>query len=197
MEMDAMRETIGHAPIDLDRRDQLLASAMREAGKVGIARVVIRTKEQLVAIRPVGDVLAMATMNFADEVVDPDSFDEAPGDDVDATKRELEMASQLVNSLTAEFKPEKYHDEYREAVLDMIEKKSEGQEIVLQPAEEPEKVPDLMAALEASLAAAKEDGGDGAAAKPRRRQRASASNGADGAKNRSSSGRGSRSKSKS
>ncbi len=147
---------------------KLLASAMREAGKVGIARVVIRTKEQLVAIRPVGDVLAMATMNFADEVVDPDSFDEAPGDDVDATKRELEMASQLVNSLTAEFKPENYHDEYREAVLDMIEKKAEGQEIVLQPAEEPEKVPDLMAALEASLAAAKKGGGDGG--KPSRKR---------------------------
>jgi DNA end-binding protein Ku len=140
---------------------KLLADAMREASKVAIARVVIRTKEQLVAIRPVGDVLAMATMNFADEVVDPDSFDEAPGEDVDTTKRELEMARQLIDSLTAEFEPTKYHDEYREAVLDMIERKSEGEEIVLQPAaEEPEKVPDLMAALEASLAAAKKDGGE-------------------------------------
>src|SRR2546423_4185103 len=138
---------------------KLLADAMKDAGKVAIARVVIRTKEQLVAIRPLGDVLAMATMNFADEVVDPDSFDEAPGDDVDTTKRELDMARQLINSLTAEFKPENYQDEYREAVLDMIEKKAEGQEIVLQPAEEPEKVPDLMAALEASLASAKKDGG--------------------------------------
>jgi DNA end-binding protein Ku len=138
---------------------KLLADAMKDAGKVAIARVVIRTKEQLVAIRPLGDVLAMATMNFADEVVDPDSFDEAPGDDVDTTKRELDMARQLIESLTADFDPEKYHDEYREAVLDMIERKAEGEEIVLQPAEEPEKVPDLMAALEASLAAAKEDGG--------------------------------------
>jgi DNA end-binding protein Ku len=139
---------------------KLLANAMREASKVAIARVVIRTKEQLVAIRPVGDVLAMATMNFADEVVDPDSFDDAPGDDVDTTKRELEMARQLIDSLTAEFEPTKYHDEYRDAVLDLIERKSEGEEIVLQPAaEEPERVPDLMAALEASLAAAKKDGG--------------------------------------
>jgi DNA end-binding protein Ku len=141
---------------------KLLADAMREANKVAVARVVIRTKEQLVAIRPVGDVLAMATMNFADEVVDPDSFDEAPGEDVDTTKRELEMARQLIDSLTAQFEPNKYHDEYREAVLDLIERKSEGEEIVLQPAaEEPERVPDLMAALEASLAAAKkDDGGD-------------------------------------
>ena len=177
---------------------KLLVTAMENAGKVAIARVVIRTKEQLVALRPLGDVLAMATMNFHDEVVDPESFDEAPGVEVDTSKREVDMAKQLIDSLTAkEFDPEKYHDTYREAVLDMIEKKAEGQEIVLQPVEEPEKVPDLMAALEASLAAAKEDGGDGAAAKPRRRQRASASNGADGAKKRSSSGRGSRSKSKS
>src|SRR5207302_8338580 len=131
-----------------------------------IARVVIRTKEQLVAIRPLGDVLAMATMNFADEVVDPDSFDETPGDDVDATKREVDMARQLIDSLTAdEFDPEKYHDTYRQAVLDLIEKKAEGEEIVFQPTEEPEKVPDLMAALEASLAAAKKDGGDGDGAK--------------------------------
>ena len=139
---------------------KLLADAMKDANKVAIARVVIRTKEQLVAIRPVGDVLAMATMNFADEVVDPESFDEAPGEEVDTTKRELDMARQLIDSLTADFEPEKYHDEYREAVLDLIEKKSEGQEIVLQPAEEPERVPDLMAALEASLAAVKDDGGE-------------------------------------
>jgi len=146
---------------------KLLADAMKDANKVAIARVVIRTKEQLVAIRPLGDVLAMATMNFADEVVDPDSFDETPGEDIDTTKRELDMARQLIDSLTADFDPEKYHDEYREAVLELIEKKADGEEIVLQPAEEPEKVPDLMAALEASLAAAKQDGGgeDGSAAK--------------------------------
>ena len=178
---------------------KLLVTAMEKAGKVAIARVVIRTKEQLVAIRPLGDVLAMATMNFHDEVVDPESFDEAPGEDVEATKREVDMAQQLIDSLTAEeFDPERFHDTYREAVLDMIEKKAEGQEIVLQPAEEPEKVPDLMAALEASLATAKKDGGDGTAEKPRRRRSTTASNGADGSKKAASgSGRGSRSKSKS
>jgi DNA end-binding protein Ku len=176
---------------------KLLVTAMQDAAKVAIARVVIRTKEQLVAIRPVGDVLAMATMNFHDEVVDPDSFDEAPGEDVEATKREVDMAKQLIDSLTAEqFEPEKFHDEYREAVLEMIEKKADGEEIVLQPAEEPEKVPDLMAALEASLAAAKKDGDDGAAAKPRRR-RATASNGSGGGSKKKSSGSGGRSRSKS
>jgi DNA end-binding protein Ku len=140
---------------------KLLSDAMKDANKVAIARVVIRTKEQLVAIRPLGDVLAMATMNFADEVVDPDSFDEAPGEDIDTTKRELDMARQLIESLTAEFEPSKYHDEYREAVLQLIEQKAEGKEVVIQPVEEPERVPDLMAALEASLAAAKKDDGGG------------------------------------
>src|ERR671927_1673017 len=115
---------------------KLLVDAMKDANKVAIARVVIRTKEQLVALRPLGDVLAMATMNFADEVVDPESFDETPGEDVDTSKRELDMARQLIESLTAEFEPTKYHDEYREAVLDLIERKSEGEEIVLQPAAE-------------------------------------------------------------
>jgi DNA end-binding protein Ku len=159
---------------------KLLVAAMQEANKVAIARVVIRTKEQLVALRPLGDVIAMATMNFADEVVDPDSFDDAPGDDVDTAKREVDMARQLIESLTAEFDPTRYHDTYREAVLDMIEKKADGQEIVMQPAEEPEKVPDLMAALEASLANAKK--GDGKAAASRPRKKSASANGAAGKK---------------
>jgi DNA end-binding protein Ku len=140
---------------------KLLVEAMKEADKVAIARVVIRTKEQLVAIRPVGEILAMASMNFADEVVDPDSFDEAPGEDVDTSKREIQMAQQLIDSLTSDFEPDKYEDTYRERVLQLIEAKADGQEIAIQPAEEPEPVPDLMAALEASLAAAKKDKGSG------------------------------------
>ena len=142
---------------------KLLVEAMKESGKVAIARVVIRTKEQLVAIRPVGDVLSMASMNFADEVISPESFDEAPGDEIETRKREVEMAQQLIDSLTSEFDPDRYHDTYRERVLEMIEAKAEGQEIAVQPAEEEAApVPDLMAALEASLAAAKKDkGGSG------------------------------------
>jgi len=136
---------------------KLLVEAMKQANKVGIARVVIRTKEQLVAIRPVGEILAMASMNFADEVVDPDSFDEQPGEETDTSKREVEMAQELIASLTSEFDPTKYHDSYRERVLEMIEAKADGQEIAVQPVEEAEPVPDLMAALEASLAAAKQD----------------------------------------
>ncbi len=132
---------------------RLLLEAMRETGKVAIARVVIRSKEQLVAIRPMGDVLAMATMVFADEVVDADRLDEVPAaDDIDTTKREVDMARQLIDSLAAPFEPGKYRDTYREEVLDLIERKAQGEEIAVQPAaEEPQPVPDLMAALKASI----------------------------------------------
>jgi DNA end-binding protein Ku len=142
---------------------RLLLDAMREADKVAIARVVIRSKEQLVAIRPRDGVLTMETMLFADEVVPPEQLEDLPADgSKKTTKRELEMAQQLIDSLSGAFEPDKYRDEYRDRVLDLIEKKAEGEEIVLEaPPEEPEKVPDLMAALEASVANAKRQGGDG------------------------------------
>ena len=94
---------------------QLLVDAMEDAGKVAIARVVIRSKENLVAIRPRDGVLAMETMLFADEVVPTDSLDELTTDgDVKTSDRELTMARQLIDSLSSDFEPEKYHDEYRE-----------------------------------------------------------------------------------
>ena len=136
---------------------KLLVDAMEEAGKVGIARVVIRQKEQLVALRPADGVLAMSTMNFADEVVDPDKFDDKPGDDVETSTRELDMAKQLIESLSSDWEPDKYQDTYRERVLELIEQKAEGKEIAIQPVEEPQPVPDLMAALEASVKAARQD----------------------------------------
>src|SRR5215208_782568 len=138
----------------------LLLNAMRESDKVAVARVVLRSKEQLVAIRPApGDVLMMETMIFADEVVPPDQIDDLPdAKELKASDRELKMAQQLIDSLSAEFEPEKYRDEYREKVLELIERKAAGEEIAVQPeAPEPKKVPDLMAALEASLAAVKGD----------------------------------------
>jgi DNA end-binding protein Ku len=135
---------------------KLLLSALQESNKVAIARVVIRSKEYLTAIRPADGVLTMETMLFADELVPTSELDELPDEDVTATDREVQMAMQLIESLTTEFAPEKYHDTYRERVLDLIERKAEGQEIAVEPVpEEPAKVPDLMAALEASLAAAK------------------------------------------
>jgi DNA end-binding protein Ku len=138
---------------------RLLLDAMAQAGRVAIARVVIRNKEQLVAIRPAGEALTMSTMNFADEVVSPDAIEEIAAEEdgkAKATQRELDMAEQLIDSLTSDFDPDKYHDTYRERVLDLIERKAAGEEIAVAPeAPEPAAVPDLMAALEASLQEAK------------------------------------------
>jgi DNA end-binding protein Ku len=133
----------------------LLLEAMREAGKVGIGRVVLRTKQQLCALRPAGGVMTMATMLFGDEVVAPDRIDELDAvGEAHATQRELKMAEQLIESLSGEFDPTKYRDDYRERVIDLIERKAAGEEIAVQPqAEETSPAPDLMAALEASLAA--------------------------------------------
>jgi DNA end-binding protein Ku len=152
---------------------RLLLEAMAETDKVAIARVVIRSKEQLVAIRAMGDVLEMATMLFADEVSSPDRLDELPDPkEVKTTKREVDIAKQLIGSLAGDFEPDKYRDTYREDVLALIERKAEGKEIAVQPEAEEEQAPapDLMSALKASLAAVREHGerdGDGAA-KPRK-----------------------------
>jgi DNA end-binding protein Ku len=146
---------------------RLLLDAMRESGRVAIARVVIRSKEQLVALRPMrdGNVMGMSTMLFADEVVDPDNIDEVEAAaDVETTDRELDIAKQLIESLAGPFEPDKYRDEYRDEVLSLIERKAAGEEIAVQPEaeEEDEPVPDLMAALKASLDAVRDK--DGAAA---------------------------------
>ena len=137
---------------------RLLLEAMRDAGKVGIAKVVMRSKQYLVAVRPVGEALVMSTMNFADEVVPQDELEGLPGPSENVSDRELKMASQLIDSLSTEFDPTRYEDTYREKVLELIEKKAQGQEIVA-PQEPKAATPvvDLMAALEASLAAAKGD----------------------------------------
>lgn len=135
----------------------LLMKAMEEAGKVAIGRIVLRSKQYVVALRPSGGALCMSTLYFADEVVDQESL-ELP-EEMAFDKRELAMAQQLISALSEKFDPEKYQDEYREKVLDLIERKSEGEEVVLAPQPEAKpKVVDLMAALEASIAAAKGGG---------------------------------------
>jgi DNA end-binding protein Ku len=137
---------------------RLLVDAMEDSGKVAVARVVLRSKEHLVAIRPREGALAMETMLFADEVIAADSLEElASADgDVQTSDRELAMANQLIESLASDFEPGKYRDEYRERVLDLIERKAQGETIVIEePEAEPKEVPDLMAALEASIASAK------------------------------------------
>lgn len=136
----------------------LLFAAMKKTNKIAIARIVMRNKQYLAAIRPAGRALSLATMYFADEIVSQNDLEALPAD-IEPSERELTMAEQLITSLSAPFEPEKYKDEYREKVLDLIEKKAEGQTVTLQPAApEGGKVIDLMAALEASLKAMKKEG---------------------------------------
>ena len=139
---------------------ELLRRAMAQSGRVAIGRVVIRTKEHLAALRPTDDLLTVSTMLFPDEVV-PREQVELPTARGEASDDEVAMACRLVDSLTGEFEPDNYRDTYREQVLELIECKARGEEVVVEPAaERAEPAPDLMAALEASIARAR-DGGEG------------------------------------
>jgi len=149
---------------------KLLVEAMTKTKKVGIAKVVMWNKEYLAAVRPLEGGLVLETMHFHDEVISPDRV---AGLEVKAKvdDRELKMAQQLIDSLTTKFKPEKYKDEYREQVMAIIEKKAAGEEIVSAPTvDKPEggRAKNLMAALEASLAASRGEGRSGSTTRPRR-----------------------------
>jgi len=136
----------------------LLARAMEASGKVAIGRFVMRNKQYTAAIRAEDGRLVMSTLAYADEVVDPDEIEELHGlDAVEVNDKEVAMAESLVASLAAPFEPEKYHDEYREEVMALIQMKADGEEFEMPAAAaEKPKVVDIMAALEASVAAAKE-----------------------------------------
>ena len=136
----------------------LLARAMEKSGKVAIGRFVMRNKQYTAAIRAEEGRLVMSTLAYADEVVDPADIEELQGlDAVEVSSKEVEMAESLVASLAADFEPAKYHDGYREEVMALIQMKADGEEFEVPDsvAEKP-KVVDIMAALEASVAAAKE-----------------------------------------
>lgn len=136
---------------------RLLLDAMRRSGKVAIASFVLRTKEALCCVRPIEDALALSTMNRADEIV-PLSELELP-EIAEPAERELQMAEQLVDSLSAPFEPQRYPDVHREQVLALVEKKAAG-EVIEAPAPEaaPAQVVSLADALSASLAAARRRG---------------------------------------
>ncbi len=153
---------------------KLLLEAMRETNRVAIGTVVIRQKQAVVALRPAGDVLQMATLIYADEIVPTDRLDDLPDDDVEIAERELAIAKQLVESLAAEWDPSRYKDEYREKVMQLIESKAAGEELAVQPdTEEAAPVPDLMSALKASLEAVQKTPTEPAKAKkPAARKRA-------------------------
>jgi DNA end-binding protein Ku len=167
----------------------LLAAAMESSGNAAIARFVFRNKEHLSAIRPVDGVLTLTTMRFHDEVVPPSELDDAlPDKKPKVAKREQEMAEQLIDSLSRKFDPTAYRDEYREQLLAMIERKAEGKEIVTSEAEKPKatRAPDLMAALEESIAAVQSKGRAPKPAAKKRKAAAKPKRSASRAKSKSS-----------
>ncbi len=150
-----------------ERAYALLVEAMESSHKVAIARFVLRNRESLAALRPMDGMMTMATMRFADEVVSPGELSEVLGEEVEAPKKkELDMAKALIDSLTSDFDAGQYRDEYREELLALIERKANGEALVSSDVEAPKptKAPDLMAALEESLAAVKAE--ESAAPKP-------------------------------
>jgi DNA end-binding protein Ku len=155
---------------------KLMVDAMREAGKVGIGRFVMRQKEHLVALRVQDDALILVTLVYADEVVSTSALEDAGETQGEVTQRELAMAQQLIGMLSGPFEPERYRDEYREQLLHLIERKVAGEEVSLAPPPKaPKAVPDLMAALQASVDALAKDGRGAPppkAAKPRAKRAA-------------------------
>ena len=132
----------------------LLVAALEKAERVGVGRVVLRQREQLVSVRPVDGVLRMQVMRFTDELVDADSLDVDQPAKAPAAK-EVKMAGALVDTLAAEFDPAKYENTYRDRVVELVKRKEKGEDLDLPEPEKAEASDDLMAALEASLKAAK------------------------------------------
>lgn len=131
----------------------LLREALRRSGKVGIAKVVIKTRQHLAAVKPVQNALVLELMHFAEELIKSDTL-QIPGH-LDIGAKELDMASELVERMTGEWEPSKYTDDYRHALLDLIEKKIELGDKAL-PAGRPSKraaanVVDLASVLQESL----------------------------------------------
>ncbi len=134
----------------------LLLAALRETGRVGVARLVLRSKQSLAALRPYGTAIALSTLHFGDEIARPDRIEALPDAESKPEARELAMALQLVQTLSGDFVADKYRDEYRERLLEVIERKSHGETIHVAPFHAPARTLDLKAALEASLARARD-----------------------------------------
>jgi len=146
----------------------LLKKAMENTGRVGIARFVLRNKEYLAALRPVGRALVLSAMLFHDEVVDPSVFESAAPAETKPDNSELSMAIKLIESMAANFDPDSYHDTFQQQVMALVESKAAGEQLVSRPVTTGKgKVIDIMAALEASLAASKGKSPE----KPKRRKK--------------------------
>jgi DNA end-binding protein Ku len=136
-----------------DKAYVLLRDALKDSGKVWIAKVVIKTREYLAGVKPEDGVLVLELMHFADELADPGKL-HIPKK-IEVGKREMNMATSLIDSMSSKWNPEKYKDDYREALMEVIEEKVEagGKEIEEKPkkAPKPTKVIDLVSVLQKSL----------------------------------------------
>ncbi len=153
------------------RAYRLLLQAMDQSKRVGIGTVVMRNKQYLAAIRPLDGALAMSTMRFSDEVVPQADIDQlSVGAKTKPEAKELKLASQIIDSLATDWDPTRYHDTYTEELLDLIERRSEGEEVTVDDSSPPSqaKVVDLMEALQASLDAAKKSGSSAAKSSPKK-----------------------------
>ena len=129
---------------------------MEERGQVAIGTVVMRNKQYLAAVRPLDGALAMSTMRFADEVVPKSDVDAIPSRRTKPSPKELKLATQIIDALAADWDPKRYHDTFSEELRDVIKRKAKGEQVTIEEAAEPTAdVVDLMAALEASVEAAK------------------------------------------
>jgi DNA end-binding protein Ku len=156
---------------------RLLVRALDETGRVAIAKIVIRNKQHLACVRPVGKTLVLETMYYADEVRKPE---DAPAPQV--RPAEVEMAKTLIENLAATWDPRRYHDNYRNALLDLLEKKAEGEPLPEPQEAEGGEVVDLMDALRQSVAQTKRKQKQ----KPRKPARRTTSGAQDGAKRKAS-----------
>jgi DNA end-binding protein Ku len=148
-------------PEDVGRKPYaLLKRALEETGKVAVAKVAFRDREHLCALTPLDGLLLMNTLHWPDEIRSTEGIKSVDGE-VKVSDRELTMAKTLVESLADEFDPARYHDEYRDALMKIVEAKVEGEEVIVAPeVEAPTKVMDLMEALKASVDAARKTRGD-------------------------------------
>ncbi|WP_106766777.1 Ku protein [Paenibacillus faecalis] len=133
---------------------RLLLEAMRQSGKIGIAKIAIRSKSSMAAIRVIDECLAIETIFYPDEIRPISQVPNLP-ENADVNEKELSMARMLIEQLSSPFDPEKYTDDYRERLLDMISSKVAGEEVKIAPARQETNVVDLMAALQASIEAVK------------------------------------------
>src|SRR5262245_588886 len=158
-----------------ERAYALLREAIRESGRIGIAKFILRDAQHLAAVEVIENAIVLSVMRFADELVDAAQFDFPTAGGV--RKQELDMAKALVNSLAAEWNPSKYTDQYRENLMRIIQGKMKGKEVVLEPGAEPRQadVVDLMERLRRSLE--HRGGGKAPAAKTRSKSRGAAKRG--------------------